>query len=80
MCLVNHIFLFAVIFYWAFLFLVGLAIATSLGVVLVSSDNFAVVTFDVSSNVFAGIVGHFHCIEIDDFPQGCPVGKQILTS
>ena len=69
MRLVNHIFLFAVIFYWAFLFLVGLAIATSLDVVLISSGYFAVVTFDGSSNVFAGTVGHFHCVAVDDFPH-----------
>ena len=54
MRLINNIFLVAVIFYWTFFFLVLLAIATSFVGVLFSSDDFAVVAFDGSSNVFAG--------------------------
>ena len=70
MRLINNIFLVAVIFYWTCFFLVLLAIATSFVGVLFSSDDFAVVAFDGSSNVFAGAVGHFHCVAVDDFPQG----------
>ena len=47
-----------------------MAIATSFVGVLFSSDDFVVMAFDGSSNVFAGTVGHFHCVEVDDFPQG----------
>ena len=49
MRLINNIFLVAVIFYWAFFFLVLLAIATSFVGVLFSSDDFAVVAFESPS-------------------------------
>ena len=70
MCLINNIFLVAVVFYWTFFFLILLAIATSFVGVLFSSDDFAVVAFDGSGNVFAGAVGYFYCVTVDDFPQG----------
>ena len=79
MCLINNIFLVAVVFYWTFFFLIMLAIATSFVGVLFSSDDFAVVAFDGSGNIFAGAVGYFYCVTVDDFPQGVSCWKAIFN-
>ena len=79
MCLVNHILLVAVVFDGTILFLVALAIATSLGGVLFSSNYFAVVAFDYSTDVFGGAVGHFHSVAVDDLSQGVSFRETIFN-
>jgi len=47
-----------------------LVIVTPFGGDLFSSDYFAVVAFDDSTNVSAGAVGHFHCVTVNDLSPG----------